>query len=180
MLYDSVRCLPRPLAARLRALRHRALLADTGRIDFGDLARVRPVSHGYGFSRGTPVDRFYIERFLARHAADIRGRVLEVADSRYCREFGRDVERQDVLNAIPSPEATIFGGLGNPGTLPDDAFDCTVITQTLQYVFDLQAAVRQIGRSLKPNGVALATVPAISPVVMPTGKVLAVHSPLDP
>lgn len=160
----AVRCLPRSLAARLRAIRHRALLADTGRIDFGDLARVRPVSQGYGFSRGTPVDRFYIERFLQRHAAEIRGRALEVADPKYCRRFGTGVTQQDVLNAAPSPEATLVGDLGTPGVLPDNAFDCMVITQTLQYVFDLRSALAQIHRALKPGGTILATVPAISPV----------------
>lgn len=159
-----VRVLPRPIIARLRAMRHQALLADTGRIDFGDLARIRPVSQGYGFSRGTPVDRFYIERFLHRHASDIRGRTLEVADAKYCRRFGTGILQQDVLNAIPSENATIVGDLGTAGTLPEDAFDCIVITQTLQYVFDLTCSISQIHRALKPGGSVLATVPAISPV----------------
>ncbi|HEX5922496.1 MAG TPA: hypothetical protein VFY45_01610, partial [Baekduia sp.] len=34
-----------------------------------------PVHRRYGLAVGRPVDRFYIERFLARHADDVRGRV---------------------------------------------------------------------------------------------------------
>lgn len=45
------------------------------------LARLDPVSRTFGFDRGKPVDRWYIERFLAAHADDVRGRVLEVAET---------------------------------------------------------------------------------------------------
>lgn len=159
-----VRCLPRPLAEVMRSLRRRALIAGTGKIDFGDLARIKPVSEGYGFRRGTPVDRFYIERFLTANARDIHGRVLEVADDTYSRQFGNGITHQDILNAVPAEGATIVGDLAAAGLLPPAAFDCVVITQTLQYVYDAPAAVRQLHQALKPGGVVLATVPAISPV----------------
>ena len=45
------------------------------------LLGTKPVSDHWGWDRGTPVDRYYIEQFLAEHAADVRGRVLEVKDS---------------------------------------------------------------------------------------------------
>src|SRR5947207_406343 len=57
----------------------------------GVLRRVEPLTK-WGAERGTPVDRYYIERFLERHRADIRGRVLEVRDSRYTDRFGTSVE----------------------------------------------------------------------------------------
>ena len=37
-----------------------------------------PMSDSWGFERGTPVDRYYIERFLERNADAIRGDVLEI------------------------------------------------------------------------------------------------------
>lgn len=40
----------------------------------------RPLSASYGFDRGTPVDRLYIEEFLKLHSDDVRGRVLEIGD----------------------------------------------------------------------------------------------------
>jgi hypothetical protein len=40
---------------------------------------------------GTPVDRYYIERFQSEHAERIRGNVLEVKDASYTRRFGAEV-----------------------------------------------------------------------------------------
>ena len=40
-----------------------------------------------------------------------------------------------------------------------------ILTQTLQFVYELRSAVVEVHRSLKPGGVLLATVPGISPVI---------------
>jgi hypothetical protein len=72
-----------------------------------------PVSRTFGFERGKPVDRWYIERFLAEHSADVRGRVLEVAESTYTGWYGgEDVTASDVLYAAEgNPDATVVGDL---------------------------------------------------------------------
>ena len=58
------------------------LAPSVGAVDFGSFRRLIPISRLWGFDRGLPIDRFYIERFLSRHHQDIRGNVLEVgADS---------------------------------------------------------------------------------------------------
>lgn len=130
------------------------------------LTRLDPVSRTFGFERGKPVDRWYIERFLAAHAADVRGRVLEVAEPTYTRWYGgEDVERGDVLHAAPgNPEATIVGDLTTGEGIPAETFDCFVMTQTLPFIYDVQAAVRGAHRLLRPGGVVLATVPGMSQV----------------
>ena len=137
-----------------------------GRLDFGDLRRVTPISQSFGFDRGQPIDRYYIEGFLALHAEDIRGRVLEIADNRYTRQFGGSrVTRSDVLNLTPdNPHATIIADLVNAGTIPSNAFDCIVFTQTLQYIYEPQTAVKTLYRILKPEGVLLASFPVISQI----------------
>lgn len=132
----------------------------------GQFSSSRPLSKAFGFDRGTPIDRFYIEGFLERHSADIRGHVLEVGDDSYSRRFGGDgIDKQDVLHIhAGNPAATIIGDLADPATLPTDRFDCVILTQTLQYVFDVEAAVANIRRSLREGGVALISVPALSPL----------------
>lgn len=139
---------------------------ELGKVRFGDFGRVEPVSADFGFDRGKPIDRHYIESFLARQATDIGGRALEVGDASYCRRFGgARITRQDVLHVnAQNPEATIVGDLAERDILPGDAFDCIVLTQTLHLVFDLPAVVREIHRALKPGGVLLLTVPGISQV----------------
>jgi SAM-dependent methyltransferase len=146
--------------ARLARRRRQTTAAAIG------LTRLEPVSRTFGFERGKPVDRWYIERFLAAHAADVRGRVLEVAESTYTGWYGGgDVRRGDVLHAAPgNPEATIVGDLTTGEGIPAAAFDCFVMTQTLPFVYDVADAVRGAHRLLKPGGVVLATVPGMSQV----------------
>jgi len=132
----------------------------------GHLRRTRPISECFGFDRGRPVDRHYIEAFLAMHAQDVRGRVLEIGDDTYTRRFGGDrVEQSDVLHVTPGiPGATITGSLEDPDVLPAAAFDCMVLTQTLHIIYDVRAALDSVAVGLRPGGVLLATVPGISQV----------------
>ena len=129
----------------------------------GLLRRTGPVSDCWGFDRGTPVDRYYIERFLAGHRADIRGRVLELKDSGYTDRFGTGVERSEVLDLdAGNPRATVVADLAAADHVPSDGFDCFILTQTLQFVYDVPSALRHAHRILRPGGVLLVTVPAVS------------------
>jgi hypothetical protein len=125
-----------------------------------------PVSRTFGFERGKPVDRWYIERFLAEHSADVRGRVLEVAESTYTGWYGgEDVTASDVLYAAEgNPDATVVGDLTTGAGIPEAAYDCFICTQTLQVIYDIRAAVAGTRRLLAPGGVLLATLPGISQI----------------
>jgi SAM-dependent methyltransferase len=126
----------------------------------------QPVSRLFGFDRGTPIDRYYIERFLEENKSDIRGRVMEVGSASYTKRFGAGpVEKIDVLHATAgNPHATLVGDLASGAGIPDDTFDCIVLTQVLPFVFDVAGAVRTCHRALRPGGVVLATVPGISQI----------------
>jgi SAM-dependent methyltransferase len=128
--------------------------------------RLTPVSRDFGFDRGTPIDRYYIEEFLNQHAGDIRGHVLEVKDNDYTVRFGGDrVSASDVLDVdATNPNATLIADLNCPAAIAHDSFDCIIFTQTLQLIHDLQVAVRTAHRSLRPGGVVLATMPGISQI----------------
>jgi SAM-dependent methyltransferase len=133
-------------------------------VSFGDLRRLTPVARAFGFARGLPVDRVYIESFLEFNALAIRGRVLEVGDNAYTRRFGKDrVTKSDILHVKPGhPDATVVADLAAADHVPANTFDCIICTQTLQLVFDLPAAAATLHRILKPGGVLLLTVPGIS------------------
>lgn len=137
-----------------------------GAARFGSLRRTSPISRNWGFERGQPVDRYYIERFLTDHASDIRGRVLEIGDNTYTRKFGGNrVSHSDVLHvADPAQQVTIIGDLTDASHIQSETFDCIILTQTLQTIFDVTAAVRTVHRILKPGGVALVTIPGISQI----------------
>jgi hypothetical protein len=124
-----------------------------------------PVSTQFGLDRGRPVDRFYIERFLEQNKELIRGRVLEVQERTYTDWFGTAVEQADVLHAGPgNPDATLVGDLTTGDGIPQSAYDCIILTQTLPFIYDVRAAVRGTRTALKPGGTILATVPGISQI----------------
>jgi glycosyltransferase involved in cell wall biosynthesis len=133
-------------------------------INFGHLGSARPISLDFGWDRGTPIDRYYIERFLASHAEDITGNVLEIGDDTYSKRYGgAKIIRQDVLHvAVGHPGATITGDLTREGVLPENTFDCIIFTQTLQLIFELEQAVFRLHRALRHDGVLLLTTPGIS------------------
>jgi GT2 family glycosyltransferase/SAM-dependent methyltransferase len=161
------RALPAPLPRWAKArVRGRPYLPPAGFVRFGDLRRLEPLSRAFGAERGLPVDRHYIEGFLRAHAADLRGRTLEVGDDAYTRRFGKDrVARRDVLHVDPAARgATFVADLAAGESLPSEAFDCIVLTQTLHLVYDLRAAVATLHRILRPGGVLLASVPGISQI----------------
>jgi SAM-dependent methyltransferase len=141
-------------------------------LNWGSLRTLEPVSRKFGFDRGTPIDRYYIERFLEENAGSIRGRVLEIGDDRYTRRFGGDkVQRRDVFHAhAGNPNATFVGDLATADAIPSDILDCAIVTQTFQCVFDPAAAIRTLHRILRSGGVLLATAPALTPVSSETDE----------
>ncbi|BAZ10121.1 family 2 glycosyl transferase [Calothrix sp. NIES-4071] len=143
-----------------------------GKVRLGNLRRVTPVSRVFGFDRGLPIDRYYVENFLANQATDIQGQVLEIGDNFYTKKFGgQRVTKSDVLHVVEgNPDATIVGDLSNAEHIPSNSFDCLVLTQTLHLIYDIKDAVKTIYRILKPGGVALITVPGISQIAIDEWK----------
>lgn len=122
-----------------------------------------PLSDNWGQDRGAPIDRHYIEAFLTEHRGDIRGAVIEVRDSAYTDRFGTGVHQREVLDIdSDNPRATIVADLTAADAVPADRFDCFILTQTLQFIYDTTAALHHAHRMLRPGGVLLATVPAVS------------------
>lgn len=135
-------------------------------VAMGDLDRVTPLSEVWGLDRGRPIDRYYIETFLARHAEDVRGAVLEVKDPGYTVQFGGDrVTSSDVVDIDrANPHATIVGDLTDDETLPPGRFDCVILTQTLNAIYGAGDALATCWRSLAPGGVLLCTVSTVNRV----------------
>jgi SAM-dependent methyltransferase len=158
--------LPAAILLQIQRLRGRTTSFPLGTVRFGDLKRVTPISRMYGFDRGTPVDRYFIERFLTGHKDDIRGHVLEIGDNAYTVRFGgTQVKRSYILHVdATNPRATFVGDLSRPDVLPLATFDCIVLTQTLHLIFDMRAAIATLHRALKSGGVLLITAPGISAV----------------
>jgi glycosyltransferase involved in cell wall biosynthesis len=139
-------------------------IPPVGSVHKGDFNRVTPFSKEFGYDRGGPVDRYYIESFLEKNASAIRGRVLEIGDNEYTLRFGRSaVTKSDILHIDPSnTRATIIGDLSDAPQIADNTYDCIVLTQTLHLIYNFNGALQTCYRVLKPGGVLLMTVPGIT------------------
>ncbi|MEJ7769217.1 MAG: methyltransferase domain-containing protein [Chitinophagaceae bacterium] len=137
-----------------------------GKIQWGDFKSDVPFSKSFGFERGGPVDRYYIENFLLAESRLIKGRVLEIGDNEYTVRFGKQhVTKSDILHVDSSnTSATIIGDLSHVPQVEDNTFDCIILTQTLHLVYDYIAVIKSCYRILKPGGVLLLTVPGLTPI----------------
>jgi SAM-dependent methyltransferase len=168
-LLNQLRLLARRYLTRetRRRLARSAVLPPVGWVRFGSLRRLKPISSDYGNSRGLEIDRYYIEKFIFEHAQDIHGHVLEIKHNTYTLKYGGDrVTKSDVLHKVTgNPDATIVADLSNADQLPSNTFDTILITQTLQFIYDVKPAIATLYRILKPKGTLLVTTPGISPII---------------
>jgi SAM-dependent methyltransferase len=141
-------------------------MASLTGFDFGGLGGLSPITDNWGFARGQPIDRMYIERFLWQHRGEIRGHILEIGDNSYTIRFGEARVEKSIIADISehNAKATIVADLTDAPQISDSIFDCVILTQVLVLVFDFDAALRTVSRILKPGGVALITVPGISQI----------------
>lgn len=125
----------------------------------------KPITYDFGFSRGTPIDRYYISSFLQKYASDVKGAVLEIAESTYSKEFDNGVTSFEVLHVDKSNrKATIIGDLTKFDSLPENIIDCFICTQTLNFIFELKKSIEGCYKLLKKEGVFLGTVSGISQI----------------
>ncbi|GAX60451.1 methylase [Candidatus Scalindua japonica] len=142
-----------------------------GTVRFGSFRRLTPISPIFAIDRGFPIERYYIEKFLSERSSDIRGHALEMGDDFYLRKFGGNrIEKIDVLSVVQSPNATIVADLTCSNHLPSNTFDCIILTQTLQMIFDVKAALKHLHRILKPGGALLLTSHGISKIGRRLGR----------
>jgi Methyltransferase domain len=124
-----------------------------------------PISEKFGLERGTPVDRFYIEQFIAGKAHLIVGRVIEIAERTYTEKYGKKVEITEILHVDKDDKsATIIADLTVPDSVPDSIADTFICTQTLNFIYDAKTAIKSIHKILKPNGKAIITVAGLSQI----------------
>lgn len=125
----------------------------------------QPLSTKFGYDRGTPIDRFWIETFLKENGACFKGECLEIGDDRYIRKFGNSTVRTTILDINQrNRQATIIADLQRMPNVDSNRFDCIILTHVLGMVEDMSAAVREIYRVLKPGGVVLVTSACIAPL----------------
>lgn len=130
-----------------------------------DRLPLAPYCRQWGISRGTPIDRYYIDRFLRQSSPHIRGRILEVKSDGYASLYGDQtrIATVDVIDILTeNTNATFHVDLATADLIPDATYDCFILTQTLNIIYDVHAAWAHAVRILKPGGTLLGTVSAVN------------------
>ncbi len=124
---------------------------------------VQPISQHGGFDRGLPAHRYYVQQFLQEFSDCIHGHCLEFHENRYTSRYGGSrVAKIDILSKEDdNPRATIVADLTKAPDIPSNLFDCIICTHTLHMIFEVDKAVSELYRILKPRGVLLVAVPTI-------------------
>jgi len=132
---------------------------------WGNLRVEEPFSSNWGIDRGTPVDRYFADRFFAENRDLISGRVLEIQNPVYTERYGVDVRHADSIDIDSQFGPTIVCDLAKAeGAVASNSYDCFLLPFTLPFVRDLKGALRNVMRIVKPGGTILATTSLLSPV----------------
>ncbi len=131
---------------------------------FGTLHRTSPLSRTWGYDRGLPIDRHYIDRFISSRAGDIRDSVLEVGDTRYGSRYAPRSSEIHTIDVDAAKSPVIRADLCDLEALPRERYQCFLCAQTLQYVRDPLLALAGAHRMLRSGGVFLGTVPALAAI----------------
>lgn len=127
----------------------------------------KPISNFYGLDRGKAIDRFYIESFLEKNKAYIKGDCLELLNNDYTIKYGgKNVLKSDILDINRSnKKANVIGDIRDlKKIIPDNSYDCIILTQVLQFIDEYNLALLECKRILRTGGSLLITVPSISRV----------------
>jgi hypothetical protein len=143
----------------------RCMLRDLPLPRWGNMRRTVPFSTTFGFDRGTPIDRYYLERFLDSHRALITGRVLEVQLPSYTQRYGGQVRESHTVDINPEFGATYTCDLADAAHIPTDYYDCFLLPNTLQHIVRLEPALRTMLRVVKPGGTILLSAAGLLPLI---------------
>lgn len=138
------------------------------------LRRLRPLANGA--ARGTPIVRYYWQRFLDAHRSDVRGRCLEVGSAAALKSLSRAVDA-DVLDVAHREGVSIVADLSRADHVPSDTYDCFIVPFTMHLIHDTEAALYHALRLLKPGGVLLVNFPCVD-YYFPDGLDMGTGAPL--
>lgn len=139
-----------------------ALSPAVGEVMWGDLDRAQPLCYHCGFTRGTPVDRYYLANFVNSTRELVRGKVLEIGgqlQNKNIYGYNSYVTEYLTLELHPGPETTYVGDVHDPTLFAPNTFDTLVAFNILEHCLEPWTVIKNLYQWLNPKGVCLVMVP---------------------
>lgn len=124
---------------------------------------VLPYSRNFGLERGSPVGRYYVEKFLRENADYIVGRCLEFGEPRYKPYFPK-VREYEITDVVQRPGVKYVCDIHEPQGMPKNHFNAVICTQVFEHLAYPEKAAKSLFEIMAPGGVLLLTAPFINPV----------------
>jgi hypothetical protein len=157
---------PAPYRARVARLAREGLLVPArGALDWGDLRRRHPLCPAFGYTRGTPVDRYYLHEYIREHREEVSGRVLEIGGrllNKLIYGYGRATEYRTLDLGRGADD--LVGDAADPGAVAERSMDCVIAFHVLEHCPAPHVVIDNVWRWLVPGGTALVAVPAAQKV----------------
>ncbi len=117
--------------------------------------RLKPFRDGR--SESLSVIRYYWYSYLDQHRPDIKGRALEIGNTKTISYYGgQSLTQADALDLTAhSPEVKVVADLSRADHIPSNQYDCFVNQFTTSVVYDIEAMLYHSIRLLKPGGILL-------------------------
>ncbi len=136
------------------------LTVPIGAIDFGDFKRQQPFCPQFGNLRGSPVDRYYLEKFIQEIRSEVKGITLEIGGNEANQEQYKFTNVKFYLTMdLQGEDLDIVGDAHDPGAVDEASLDTVVLFNVLEHCERPWQVVDNIYRWLKPDGQVFCMVP---------------------
>jgi SAM-dependent methyltransferase len=137
------------------------LCPPCGAVDWGSLRRLHPICKRFGFSRGTPIDRYYLDKFVAQIRNRVVGATVEIGGARQNRELYRltNVSEYTAIDAEAHDYVDVVGDAHDSSLLAPDSADSILAFNVLEHCADPWLVARNMHRWLRTGGCAFCMVP---------------------
>lgn len=147
---------------------HGLLTRSFGNIEFGDLKRFAPLCYDYGYSRGipgysrgTPIDRYYLDKFIREIRTYVAGHTLEIGGIRENQDrygFTNAVSYQ-TIDLIQQPGVDIIGDIHDPNLVEHNSLDSIILFNVLEHCERPWVIIENVYNWLRGSGSVFCMVP---------------------
>jgi len=133
-----------------------------GELNWGDLRRLVPICARFGFSRGAPIDRYYLDQFIHKIRPIVLGDVVEIGgkdSNRAAYQFDHATQYRG-FDMFGDPDISLVGDAHDPQALPEGQLDTIIAFNVLEHCPKPWLVIDNMRRWLKPGGMAIVMVPS--------------------